>query len=83
MKYYQWRGKVIKISDNANFNNIVNKFRYITGITSIMIEEINPADIEDYIEYLESSNLELEKIIQRKEVVITRLQKNLVYELPY
>lgn len=83
MKYYQWRGKVIKISDNANFINIVNKFRYITGITSIMIEEINPADIEDYIEYLESSNLELEKIIQRKEVVITRLQKNLVYELPY
>ena len=56
MKYYSFRDVVIKCTDDTNWRDVVYKMRSVVNRDTfhpitIMIEDIDPATEEDYLEY--------------------------------
>lgn len=80
MKYYQYRNIVIKSYDISNYKTIVSQIRNKVDISYIMIEDIKEVDIDDYIEYLENSKIELQELLDNKSEIIKRLRKDLKEE---
>ena len=59
MEYYSYHNVVIECEDNTNYKDIVRKMRSVVNANTfhpiiIMIEDIEKATAENYIEYLKT-----------------------------
>jgi len=59
MKYYSFRDVVIKCTDDTNWKDVVHKMRNAVNRDTfhpimVMIEDIEQATEEDYLEYIKS-----------------------------
>jgi hypothetical protein len=61
MKYYSFGDTVIKCTDDTNWKDVVIKMRQVVNSNTfhpitIMIEDIQPSDEEEYNEYLKTKS---------------------------
>ena len=53
MKYYSYGDVVMSFNDNVRWRTVLANMRMATKNSSIMIEDIQETDVEEYIAYLE------------------------------